>query len=255
MKVSGLVYTYNAEKTLDACLKCLSWTDEIVIVDMHSTDQTVKIAGKYTDKIFLFEKMGYFEKARIYGVSKTAGEWVFILDADETIGQLLVATMKGITRNNSSDVVYIPRKNIIFKRWIQHTAWWPDYIPRFFKKEYLKLPEKIHAPWEVINKGRVTYLPAKEENAIEHYAYADIAEFIARLNRYTTCEAEYLYQQGQKFNCFSLILRPFAEFINRYFRHKGYLDGFHGFILSILMGYYFFATWIKLWEIEKNENT
>lgn len=249
IRISAIVHAYNEEKNIKDCLESLKWCNEIVIIDMHSNDKTIEIAKNCTDKIYYFEPCEYADPARNYGLNKTGGDWILILDADERIPDKLVNVLKNVACQNKYDVVYMPWKNIIFNKWIKHTQWWPDYHPRFFRKGFVEYTNEIHNMEKTF--GRKLYLDAKPENAVIHYNYQNISHFIQKLNRYTSIEAAKLNEKGIKFNIIKLFGKPIKEFIWRYILGKGFLDGIHGLILSCLMSFYWFAVYLKLWEISK----
>lgn len=250
MKISLVVNTWNEEENIARCLSsATALADEIVIVDMESSDRTCELARKFTDKIFTHQRTGFVEPARNFAIEKTTGDWVFILDADEVVPQTLTLKLKQIAQIGEYDFVRIPRKNLVFGKWLEHSGWWPDYLIRFFKKGKVTWSEEIHSV--PVTRGIGFDLPAAEENAIVHYHYTSIAQFIERLNRYTREEARQLVGSGYKFSWQDLISKPTNEFLSRFFAWEGYKDGIHGFVLSSLQAFSFLITYLKIWEKEK----
>ena len=134
-KISAVINTWNEGKNLAECLDTLDFVDEIIVVDMASTDDTKKIAKQYTDKVYDHPYVGYVEPARNFAISKATSEWVFVLDPDEEVSDNLKDKLVQIVSNNTEiDFIRIPRKNIIFGKWMKASMWWPDYNIRFFKK-------------------------------------------------------------------------------------------------------------------------
>ena len=250
--ISVALVTYNQGELLKACLESVAKeSDEIVLIDLGSTDQTAKVTESFQAKIFTHQQVDYVEKVRNFSVSKTAGDWVLILDPDERMNPILWEKLKTIVSENKFDAVNIPRKNIFFGKWIAHTNWWPDKHVRFFKKGKVKWSDKIHVYPEV--DGRVLELPAREKLAIIHLGYPSISDFIQRQSRYSTIEAKNLYDQGIRFSWLSFFWKPVREFLVRFLRHLGFLDGFIGFSLTFLMMIYQMEVQIKLWELEKDK--
>ncbi|WP_176222104.1 TPR domain-containing glycosyltransferase [Tuberibacillus sp. Marseille-P3662] len=86
MRVTACVITKNEEKNLSFCLDSLqSSVSEIIVVDTGSTDNTIQMARKYNAKIYFFEWIDHFAKARNFALSKATGDWIIFLDADEYI--------------------------------------------------------------------------------------------------------------------------------------------------------------------------
>lgn len=247
MRISAVINTYNEEKNLARCLESIrQLADEIVVVDMHSADKTVEIAKKYGAKVFFHEYTRFVEPARNFALQQTQGDWVFLIDADEELTPTLANKLKEVIEIDRADFVEIPRKNIIFGKWIEHSRWWPDYLVRFFRKGKVQFSDKIHVPPSTEGEG--VKLEPEEKNAIVHYNFQTISQFIERLNRYTDIQSEGLDEQGYRFKIEDLILKPSNEFFSRFFAGEGYKDKLHGLILSVLQGFSEFVVYLKVWE-------
>ncbi len=252
MKLSVVINTKNAQSTLEATLKSVKFADEIIIVDMKSTDDTIKIAQKYTDKIFSHRDVGYVEPARNFAIKKAQGDWILIVDSDEEIPQKLKKVIEGILATDAqsdetADCYYIPRRNLIFGKAIEKTGWWPDYVLRLFKKGYVAWSDEIHSI--PITKGRVQELAAVSEIAIVHHNYQHVDQYINRLNRYTKIQAkEFSEENNEEISGSTIIKKFYSEFLSRYFAQRGVNDGTHGLTLSLLQGFSESIVAIKSWE-------
>ncbi|MGD9129804.1 MAG: glycosyltransferase family 2 protein [Candidatus Woesebacteria bacterium] len=248
MKLSVIINTKNAAKTLAQCLKSVSFADEIVIVDMISIDDTVKIAKKFTKKIYNHKDVGYVEPARNFAISKAKGYWVLIVDSDEEVPISLQREIKKIVKSdNSTDAYFIPRKNIIFGKWIKKTGWWPDYHLRLFRKGTVTWPKQIHAVPKLKTR-QAQKLPAKEEFALLHHNYQNISQFLERLNRYTSIEANLKKDKQSSIKSNQLIKAFTDQFLSRLFEESGIDEGAHGVSLSLLQANYQLITLLKVWE-------
>ncbi|MBI3103908.1 glycosyltransferase family 2 protein [Candidatus Daviesbacteria bacterium] len=249
VKISVVINTLNEEKNIQRAIGSVGWADEIVVCDMDSEDQTREIAEKSGAKVFLCKRQGFVEPARNFAISKATGNWILILDADEEIPESLAKRLKElVSKQITSDYIEIPRKNIIFSRWMSASGWWPDYQIRFFKKGAVVWNSKIHSKPKF--KGMGLKLPAEEKLAIVHHNYQTIWQFIERMNRYTTIEAEQLLKDGYQFKWTDLFQKPLDEFLSRFFANKGYQDSLHGFALSLLQAFAFFTTYLKVWQFQ-----
>lgn len=249
-KISVVINTLNAEKTLPAAISSVKEiADEIVVVDMWSIDATKKVAESLGAKVYLHKNVGYVEPARNFAISKAKHEWIFILDADEEIGRKLVKKIKKITEKPTADYYRLPRKNIIFSKWIKYSQWWPDYNIRLFKKGFVSWSEEIHSI--PLTAGNGVDIEAKEDLAIIHYNYSSVEQFLERMNRYTSIQADLLIKQEYKFIWKDLITRPLKEFLGRYFSNEGYKDGLHGLALCLLQAFSEVILYLKIWQQEK----
>lgn len=245
-KISAVITTWNEASNLDDCLSGLGFVDEIVVVDMESVDNTVKIAKQYTDKVFHTPYTGYVEPARNYSIGKASGNWILIVDADERISATLAEKLEEIVKNDSADFVRIPRKNLVFGQWLKYSRWWPDYNIRFFKKGYVTWSDAIHRP--PITEGNGINLDPEPGSALIHHHYRTIDDYLTRLIRYTNQQSKELIDAGYQFSLADLINKPIGEFLSRYFAGEGYKDGLHGFVLSILQAFSMFVVYLKVWQ-------
>lgn len=250
MKVSVVISAFNEEEKIEACLTSVKdIASEIIFIDNTSSDSTVRIAKRYTDKIFIRENNPMLNVNKNFGFTKATGDWILSLDADEQLTEELSSEIKQILsnpQNPTSDIngYYIPRKNIIFGKWIRHTGWYPDYQLRLFRKDKGKFGEKqVH---EMITIDGAT---EKLENPMTHMNYENISQFLNKMIKtYTVSEADSLKNQGYKFSSTDIVKMPLSEFIKRYFAESGYRDGMHGLVLSLLQSFYHFVVFLRLWE-------
>ncbi|OGE33541.1 hypothetical protein A3D83_01055 [Candidatus Daviesbacteria bacterium RIFCSPHIGHO2_02_FULL_41_10] len=246
-KVSVVINTLNEEQNIEKVIKSVKWADELIVCDMYSGDKTAAVAKKLGAKVFFHAKTGFVEPARNFAISKASNEWILILDADERVPETLAEKLVEIAgKMKQIDYVRIPRKNTIFNHFMQESMWWPDYNIRFFKKGKVKWPGRIHRPPEASGLG--LDLPADEKYAIIHYNYSTVSQFIQRMDRYTTIQAEELCKEGKEFNWKDLFEKPLNEFLSRFFANSGYKDGLHGLALSFLQAFSFVVMYLKLWE-------
>jgi glycosyltransferase involved in cell wall biosynthesis len=251
INISAVINTRNEENNIEDCLKSLEFADEIIVVDMESTDSTKEIAHRYTDKIFDHKMVGYVEPARNFAISKATGNWVLIVDADERIPKTLAKKLIEITEGQDVDFVRIPRKNLIFGQWTQHSRWWPDYNVRFFRKGSVEWQNEIHSI--PVTTGVGINLDADDTFAIEHLHYNTIDEYFDRALRYSSQQAKELINSGYKFDAKDLIAKPISEFISRFFAGEGYKDGLHGLVLAFLQFFSVMLVYLKVWQHEGHE--
>ncbi len=246
-KISIVITAYNEERNIKDCLgSARSLTDEIIVVDNSSSDKTAQIAKKIGAKVFTQKN----DPARIdlgknFGFSKANGIWILSLDADERLTPELAKEIKSVISHRSQGVngFWIPRKNIIFGKWIKNEMWWPDYQLKIFRRGKGGFDKNgVHKPLKV--EGET----GKLENPLIHNNYVSVFQYIEKLNNYTETEVESLISQGYKFNWADSIRFPVNDFVKTFFLQKGYRDGLHGLVLSILQGFYMEVVFAKLWE-------
>ncbi len=193
------------------------------------------------------EKISYVELLREKTKKYVASDYILFIDPDEILPIELVKLLKKDI--SKYDYFSIPRKNIIFGKWIEHSRWWPDYQIRLFKKTMVDWPTQIHQSPKT--KGRGLTLPAEEKLAIIHHNYESLDEYFNKATRYAKAEAENILENNSNFSISETIKKAISEFISRYFAHDGYKDGMHGFVLSIMQMFYYFLVYFYIWEKRK----
>lgn len=259
MFISVVLIVKNAQDTVLKVLNSVQFAKEIIVVDIESTDETVKLAKRYTDKIYPYGKESLFvEPVRNFALAKATEDWVLVLDGDEEVSPALAKKLLAITADEQAvDAYYLPRKNLVSGYFMQHTGWWPDYQLRFFRKGVVSWSEQIHAQPLLAKNATTTKLPADEMNALIHHNYANTHDYIARLNRYTDIEA--LQKKAQSAPDFSIshssLLHDFADdLFRRLFALQGYRDGVRGFYLSIMQAAYQMTVKMKLFDLLGNQS-
>jgi len=251
MGISVIINTYNAEKYLNECLKSVKDFDEIVICDMHSTDNTISIAEKYGCKIVYYEKVGFAEPARNFAIQSGSQDWVLIVDSDEIIPKELKDYLYGkIKEENCPAGIRIPRKNRFWGKFLE--VQYPDYILRFGKKTAFDWPPKVHAHPEI--NGEVYTIPKeRKELAFLHYTSDSIRDFVNVINKYTDLEVEKMAEENVKLNVPLALWKSIWLIFEKFLLKKGYKDGTHGLIMCSFWGGYKFLAQIKYWEYLKNK--
>lgn len=245
MKLTVVISAYNEERKIEDCLKSVKdVADEIVFIDNTSTDKTVEIAKKYTDKIFIRKNNPMLNVNKNFGFSKATGDWILNLDSDERLTPELEKEIKVAIQNEKVDGYLIPRKNILFGKWIRHSIWWPDYQLRLFRPSRGKFAEvHVHELLEV--DGVVEKL----EHPMVHLNYETISQYLYKLEKiYTDSEVENIMRKNKKLNWFDAVRMPMEDFFKTYFLQQGYKDGLHGLVLSLLQGFYAVVVFAKVWE-------
>jgi len=248
-KISISIITLNEEKNIARCLKSVAWADEIIVVDSGSKDGTVEIAKGLGAKVIHNEWKGFSEQ-KDFALRSCTNEWVLSLDADEEVSEELKNEITGILQADPSfDGFYIPRKTFFNGKWIKSCGWYPGFQLRLFKKSLTRLTDrKVHEGFVVA--GEVGYLTKD----ILHYTHFDLKSTFAKINNYSTLEAEesYLTKRSTPLN---FIVNPLAAFLQHYILRRGFTDGVEGLIISILHALTNLLTYMKIWEMRREKKT
>jgi glycosyltransferase involved in cell wall biosynthesis len=255
MKLSIAIATYNEESYIKRCLDAIKdFADEIIVVDGQSTDNTTKIIRQYSQaKIISTTNKPLFHINKQIAIEACKSDWIFQLDADEVVTPELKKEILAVIDQPTADGYWINRRNFFLGRFLTKGGVYPDPTIRLYKNGHGKLPcLDVHEQAEV--KGTVGNL----KSDLLHYADPTFSRYLLRNDRYTSLIASDLKKQKITFNFFSFvnffIFKPIHWFFLTFFRHRGYVDGFPGFVFSWYSSLRFPLAYIKLYEMsQKNE--
>jgi len=233
--ISAVVITKNEQRNIRACLESLAWTDEIIIVDSASTDNTVSIARSFTSKIIISENIAYGLKRNI-GIDNSTSDFVIWLDADERVTAALAKEIKQELEAPSHIADNINRKSFFINKFINYCGWYPDFTLRLFKRSTGLRFDNTGVHEKLSYKG----MTGKFRNILLHYTDRDYEQYTSKLNNYTSLSAIELGKRGKKSNVLDLIFRPVFTFFKMYFFKLGFLDGYTGLVLCILSSFHVF---------------
>lgn len=225
---------------------------EILVANIGIDSVLKKKLSSYPSLRFidLQKQIPYVELIREELKQKAKENWVLFLDPDEVLTKELKEELSKNMQN--CDYFSMPRKNIIFGKWIQHSRWWPDYQVRLFKKDAVIWPTEIHK--QPHPSGKEYKITENENLAIFHYNYESLDEYLSKAVRYAKSEAAEKIK-STSYSLSQAIKNALSEFISRFFAFDGYKDGMHGFVLAFLQMFYSFLVYFYWWELKKYPNT
>lgn len=243
--LSATIITKNEESNIERCLQSLQWTDEIIVVDSGSTDQTLSICKKHNCTIIQTEWLG-FGKTKQLAVEQASYNWVLSIDADEEVTSELQNSIQKTLESPQADGYNIKRSSFYLNKLIQYSGWQDDYPLRLFNKEKGQFNDASVHESVIMNKGCTI---SSIESQLLHYPYPSIASHISKINHYTTLGAENLYQQKQRITLVYAFSSGWIRFIKMYLFKRGILDGKEGLILALISGFYATLKYLKLWAL------
>ena len=250
-KLSVVILAKNEEDKIRNCLESVKWADEIVIVDGLSTDRTVDICKEYGAKIVAHAFGGDFGEERNLGNENCSGDWILQLDGDEVVTEGFKEKVMEILNGKYDYTAYkFLRKNIFLGRFMRYGGWY-HYSSHFFKRGCATYKGKVHHKL-ISSDGRI----GKLEADVEHYPFQNISQLVSRQNRYTGIEAQEILDLSGKLPDkeirYNIKVKPAKLFWKFYVKKKGYREGMHGFIFSVLFALVHFLKWAKYWELVRD---
>ena len=227
-KITAYIIAYNEAAKIEAAVSSVLWTDEIVLVDSHSTDDTAARAAALGARVVQVPFAG-FGALRNSAIEACTHDWVFSLDADErcTPGARdeILALLAG---EPAHDAYRVPRRSYFMGRWIRGSGWYPNYRqPQLFRKGAMRYTlEPVHEGYELLTDKPLGLLT----NAIWQFPFRNLDEIIQKASRYSTLGAPKL--AGKRISMASALGHGLWAFIKHYVFKHGYRDGWAGFVIA-----------------------
>lgn len=245
--ISVCVVTKNEAHNIVACLESVSWANEIIIIDSESTDNTVELCKRFTDKITVMPWLGCGpQREKIYGMATS--DWVLLLDADERVTAELAAEIQTTIQADTPYNGYeIPFNSYYCGKHIRFGDWLNEKHLRLLKREQSSIvPRLIHFGVKV--SGKV----GKLRGRIIHYSFPNIGTVINKMHSYSTAGAMHNFQQGKSISFAAAVGHGLFSFVRGYVLRLGFLDGRHGFMLALSNAEGAYYKYVKLLELQHN---
>lgn len=248
-KISAALATFNEKSNIESCIKSLKlFVDEIVIVDGNSQDKTAQIAKKLGAKVISTSNKIMFHTNKNLAIKNCSGQWIFLIDADERVTESLANEIKTVIASNPAENgFWVNRKNWFLGGYLKKGGAYPDSVVRLFRNGKGILPEvTVHEQVKI--EGQTGNL----KNDLIHLADPNFERYLVRSLTYTDETAAFIKNKNPGRSPISvgyyMILLPVFTFIRLYIRHKGYKDGFRGFIWAIFSSFHFYYAYVKYWQ-------
>lgn len=242
-----VILTKNEENCIEDAIKNAQLvTDKVLIVDSGSTDNTVELAEKVGAKIVYRAWDNDFSAQRNFALKLIDTEWVLYLDADERMNEELATDIARAIKDGRKALYRFVRRNSAFGKDFKYGVLGPDAVNRMFPKDEGIWKGKVHE--DVQSKLPVVTL----KGYLKHYTYADFAEYIAKMDKYSSIAAVNNYEKGKRATVLSdMFFRPLFAFVKMYVLKLGILEGWLGFVLCLNYANYTLNKYVKLKLMEK----
>jgi len=245
-RITAIIPTFNEEKNIVRALRTVQFADEIIVVDSFSSDKTLEIARSFGARILQRE----YQTSAIqknWTIPQAKHDWIILLDADEWLPAPLQQEIQDtIAKDPDEAAFWIGRNNTFMGQRIRYSGWQNDRVIRLFRKSSCRYENKqVHA--EIETEGKVGTLV----NRIEHDTYRTFDHYVEKLNRYAWLQAYDYDKKVKRITLVHILVKPPVRFMKHYFIGLGFLDGFPGFMISVLQAYAVLSRYAKLWLIRK----
>lgn len=240
--LSVVLITFNEGHHIAQCLKAAqAVSDEIVVIDSGSTDNTVDVCMAFGARVITNPWCGYSEQKN-FGNAQASFDWILSLDADEVLNEVLIQSI--LKWKDHPQAASFKRMTNYCGTFIKHGGWYPDVKVRLFNKRETHWEGTIHEVLRGLSKENTFLL----EGDCLHYSYYSVDQHYAQAEKFTSIQAEDLFQNGKKSPWFKRVFSPISKFIVDYFFRLGFLDGKAGFTVARISAYATFLKYKKLHE-------
>src|SRR3989344_353553 len=248
MTISVVVITKNEEDRIKTCLESVKWADEIVVIDNGSTDSTLEIVKKYTEKIITFKDQD-FSTIRNKGMEKAIGDWVLYVDSDERVLEGLKEEILKLVETEKTAYA-ISRRNIIFGKEVNYGPYKKDWVVRLLKKNNFETWfGKVHEQPKF--KGELGYT----KNSLLHLTHRGIDQIVLKSLEWSKIDAKLRLESGHPRMSGWRFLRIFiSEIFNQGVLRGGFLNGTISIMDSLLQAFSMYLTYVRLWEIQQTKS-
>ncbi|HVE10653.1 MAG TPA: glycosyltransferase family 2 protein [Paraburkholderia sp.] len=239
------IITKNAAARLAECLQAVAFADEIVVVDSGSTDATVDIARAHGARVLVHTDWPGFGPQKNRALDALATDWVLSIDADEIVTPELAASIRAALAAPSAQVYSLDRLSAFCGHWIRHSGWYPDWIPRLFRRGAARFSDDLVHERLVFDAnagsgvGRLT-------GKLLHHSYEDFETVLRKLDAYSSAGAQQRFAAGQRGSYRKAVLRGAWAFVRTYVLRRGFLDGRAGFMIAVFNAETVYYRFVKL---------
>ena len=239
--LSVCIVTYNEAANIGPTLQAIAFADEIIIVDSYSTDNTVEICRKYTDKIIYNAWQGCGIQKK-FALEQATCDWVLILDADELIPIELQQEMQAKLKNPGPYSGFIiPFQTLYLGQKIKYGDWYNETHLRLFKRTNGTItPTHVHFGLTVTGKI------GKLQHQVTHNSFPNVETILKKMNQYSSLGALDQFKAGKTAGILKAVLHGLFTFIRGYILRFGFLDGKYGLMLAISNAEGSYYKYIKL---------
>ena len=242
-RLSACIVARDEADRIAPCLDSLAFCDEILVVDSHSRDATREIAAERGARVIERDWPGYVAQKN-FAVGAAEHDWVLCLDADERVSEALRREIESLRERGFPGHAgwRMPRLSSYFGRWIRHGSWYPN--------RQLRLFDRRRGRWsgrDPHDRVALETAPGTLRGDLLHHPYRDLSDHLATIDRYSTLQADLLFETGRRARVWDLALRPAWRFFRFYLLEHGFLAGWRGFVLACLTAHYVHLRWLKLW--------
>ena len=242
-RLSVVLITKDEEPRIGATLDSVRFADECIVLDGGSRDRTCEIAAAHGAQVHRSESWPGFGPQKNRAIALATGEWILALDADEQVSEDLAREIQQAITSPSADIYALPRLSRFCGRYMLHSGWWPDRVPRLFRRGTARYSDDL-----VHERLLFEGVPARLHAPLLHDTHRSFEHAIQKMNHYTSLSAAEAWAHGKRSGILRGVTRALWSFIRTYILRRGFLDGREGLLLALMVAEHTLYKHVKLAE-------
>jgi len=231
LPLSALIITFNEEKHINEIMHDLDFTDEIIVVDSFSTDNTVALVNSFEKAKLIQNAFVDYTSQRNFAIENAKNPWILFLDADERFtDELKNEVIETIQKKDASSAYLFYRTFMFEDQKLNFSGWQTDKIFRLFQKDKARYTTERLVHEKLTVNGRI----GKLKNKLIHFSYTDYETYKGKMESYGRFKAKEEFAKGVKPNFYHFYLHPAYKFAYQYLIRLGFLDGKKGITICYL---------------------
>lgn len=252
--ISVCIVCRNEAERLGPCLESAAWADEILVMDLLSTDGSATVARRHGAQVIKRTPYPIVEPLRNELAEEARGEWILVLDPDERVSPGLAVELRQLAASIELDAVIIPRMNRDLGFAPSNPLHRFEPQLRMYRRSAVVWPVTIHALPKV-PKHRLHRLPEHDDLVIVHDRNRNIPEVLDRVMRYAPEQAQSMLDEGQVFSAKKMLVALIQASYKQFLVGRAWKDGVPGMLrASILVGNKFYV-WVAFWQLSGARRT
>ena len=258
LPISAVVVCYNEAGLLATCLASLQFCQEIIVIDLGSTDASRSVASEYAHRILTHQRLPDVGVVRNWATDKTRFDWILFIDPDERIDDQLAEAMAHAFQHKTPHAAAfsVPWQFYFKKHRLRGTFWgMPDTRKTILiNRRQVHVPEEVHKGYEVTSlDGQIVPIKREERNVLHHYWMNGWGQLLEKHRRYLLLEGEAKFKAGWRYNRKKQVKQFLTTFNDSFVIYRGWQDGVTGFSLSLFYAWYNFNVWHSLKKYQQTQ--
>ena len=244
----------NEADRLDACLESVAWADEVIVMDLASTDDSVAIAERRGATVVRRDRVPIVEMIRNEIAAAARNDWILALDPDERITPGLAVELQRVAARDDIDAVIIPRMN-----W---DLGYPPSNPNERYEQQLRMYRRSRVQWPTVPNAlpqvaeeRKYRVPSTDETVMIHDRNRNIPEVLDRIVRVAPLQAQSMIDRGQVFTARAMFVSLGTRAKRQFIDGKAWRDGMPGMLRAAILVLFHFYIWAAFWQLSGAKRT